>query len=153
MLFSGMSRVLSMLKRKSGWESILNDHLEKHLNLKRDWGTVDCCMFTCDWVFNSTGEDPAKDFRGTYKTKSGAYKRIKAVATDLPQLAYKIFSKLGMKEGNKFKAKRGDVGLVPGNGGLALGVIDMTGRTIAVQGKEGLDFMPVENIIKAWGVN
>lgn len=37
-----------------------------------EWGASDCCLFVADWVREVTGDDPAKDFRGSYSNASGA---------------------------------------------------------------------------------
>ena len=71
------------MQRCDGWESLLNDHIEKHLNLPQKWGEIDCCLFPCNWILLACGVDPAKDFRGKYKTKLGADRAIKSFAGDL----------------------------------------------------------------------
>ena len=140
------------MQRCDGWESLLNAHIEKHLNLPQIWGEIDCCLFPCDWILLACGVDPAKDFRGKYKTKTGANKAIKEFAGDLMGLAEKITKDLGMEETPILKARRGDIAIVPGNGADAMGIIDMTGRQVAVQGKLGLGFIVIEKSIKAWRV-
>lgn len=141
-----------MLTRCSGWEGMLNAHIEKHLTLPQEWGKYDCCLFTCDWILACTGVDPAKDFRGTYKTKVGAYRAIKAFAGDLQGVAERIFAELNMDPVAPLMGRRGDVVMVKGNGGNALGIIDMSGRAVAVQGKDGLEFVPAVHALKAWRV-
>ena len=141
------------MQRVEGWEKKLNARIENHLVLKQVWGEVDCCMFPCDWIIEATGSaDPAKDFRGRYKTKIGANRAIKEFAGDLMGVAERITLELAMEEIMPLKARRGDLAIVPGNGGDALGVVDMTGRMVAVQGKDGLKFVQINNALKTWRV-
>lgn len=141
-----------MLTRKEGWETVLAHHIQDYIDKPQKWGVLDCSLFTCDWVLKATGQDPAKLFRGDYHTMVEAYRLVQNFAGDLQGTAEKIFSQLGMKETTWQFASRGDVGLVPGYGSPALGVIDTSGKNFAVHGKEGLDFIPVKNAIKIWRV-
>lgn len=141
-----------MLTRKSGWEGLLSQYIQDNLDRRQEWGQADCSMFVCDWVLQVTGADPAKDFRGKYKTKAGAARAIKKFAGDLDGVAERIAGRLGMEETVPLKARRGDVVMVKGNGGNALGIIDMSGMAVAVQGKDGLEFVPAVHALKAWRV-
>lgn len=138
--------------RKEGWESLLNTHIENHLNRAQKWGQVDCFMFACSWVNIATGIDPAKEYHTRYKTKTGAYRLIKSFEGGLLSEAEKLFSGLGMVEVIPTMARRGDIALVPGNKDDAFGIVDLSGLRVAVQGKNGLDFAPLQTAIKTWRV-
>lgn len=60
-----------------------HQHLNKLINERRYapfvWGTHDCALWAADCVNIITGEDFAKDARGTYDTVLGAYKCLKEV--------------------------------------------------------------------------
>lgn len=141
-----------MLTRKEGWEKVLAGHIEESLRKPQAWGTVDCCLFACDWILKATGVDPAAEFRGKYDTQAGAYRLMKKYANGLYGTAEKIFTELEMPETIPTLARRGDIALVPGNGGPALGIVDTSGMRIAVHGKDGLAFVPVNQSIKVWRV-
>lgn len=141
-----------MLARKDGWESLLNDHIESHLSKPQKWGEADCFLFACDWMRTATGVDPAKGYRPRYKTKTGAHRLIKSFEGGLIKEAERLFSSLEMEETIKTMARRGDIALVPGNGSPAFGVVDLSGMRVAVQGKEGLEFVPIKDSIKTWRV-
>ena len=140
------------MTRKEGWETILNEHIEAHLKKPQKWGTSDCFLFACNWIHAVTGVDPAKEYRPQYKTKTGAYRLIKSFKGGLQKEAERLFAGLGMSEIIKTMARRGDVALVPGNNDRAFGIVDLSGLRVAVQGKNGLDFVPVNSIIKSWRV-
>ena len=36
------------------------------------WGETDCIMATCNYIRDATGIDPARPWRGTYSTETGA---------------------------------------------------------------------------------
>jgi uncharacterized protein DUF6950 len=141
-----------MLMRKEGWEGLLALHVEVHARKPQKWGELDCSLFACDWVLSATGEDPAREFRGKYETMPGAYRLVKDYAGGLQGTAEKISFRMGMEETTWQFARRGDIGLVPGNGSPALGVVDTSGKNFAVHGKDGLDFIPLKNAIKIWRV-
>jgi hypothetical protein len=58
------------------------ERLEKFLAQSKDkasleWGSFDCCLFSCDAVLAITGVDLAADFRGEYSSEMGAAKLLR----------------------------------------------------------------------------
>ena len=141
------------MKRTDGWESLLNYHIEKHFCMERKWGRVDCCFFIVDWIELATGVDTGGDFRNKYRSRSGAYKAIeKYSGSGFDEAIDMLAEKFLMKEINPLLGQRGDVVTVPGNGSNALGLISSNGRDVLVQGKNGLDVVPITSAVKCWRV-
>lgn len=64
-----------------GWDipvaptaSDLTAFLKSKSGVPFQWGVADCCLFVADWVHEVNGTDPAADLRGTYATKTRAYR-------------------------------------------------------------------------------
>ena len=133
--------------RIEGWETRLNDVIEAALDRPFRWGENDCCLFAADVVHVLTGRDPAADYRGRYASAAQAAKLIQRLGgiEAIPGAA-------GFEEVAVAFARRGDVALAVNDGNLLLGVVDMTGRGIAVPGAKGLVFLPLESALKAWRV-
>jgi hypothetical protein len=58
----------------------------------------------------------------------------------------------GFNEINPNYAGRGDIVLVEGEMGDAVGIVDMTGEQVAIPAKQGLIYFPMEEIKNAWRV-
>lgn len=140
------------MHKQNGWEKILNDHILENLNKPQQWGEMDCCLFACNWIKKCSGIDPMKKFRGKYKTKTGAYKQIKKFGNDLEETSTHIANDLGLESKAIFMAKRGDVALVPGGDGPALGIVDLSGTRIVVHGEKGISFVYLKDAIRIWGI-
>ena len=71
------------MNRLSDWEARLHDFLEEcstavfgydhHLDATH----FDCCMFAAGSVIAVTGEDPAAEFRGKYRSMAGASRALR----------------------------------------------------------------------------
>ena len=68
------------LRRLEDWPERLAEAIEAANERPFSWGRHDCCLFACDAVMAMTGVDPAKPFRGKYKTKRGAFGVLKRFA-------------------------------------------------------------------------
>ncbi len=143
--------------RLEGWEKKLEELIRERSNSPFNYGSIDCCLFACDAVEAITGRDPGEWFRGKYKSQKEAYRLLKEFADgEILETAEKITSALGMPEIHPNFAQRGDVvyckietlrlGL-----NYTLGILSINGQ-IAVPGKNGLEFYPLERGIKAWKV-
>ena len=141
------------MERRDGWEHYLDEFIFKRKRSSFRYGKNDCCLFVCDAVERMTGVDPAEEFRGKYSTKSGAYELLKKFAGGkLEETVRTLTKNYGMPEINKNFAGRGDVVLVNGEMGDALGIVDMTGEQVAIPARKGLVFFPMIAIKKAWRV-
>jgi hypothetical protein len=130
--------------RFENWPSLLADFLADEKPFA--WGSRDCCLFAADAVLCITGTDPAKGYRGRYKTAIGAA-RLQKLYGGLAGLVEKV----GLEEITPLKAQRGDVVLIDTPLGEALGVIDLRGD-VSAQGMEGITRYPVISARRAWRV-
>nr|WP_313011596.1 hypothetical protein [Brucella intermedia] len=116
---------------------------EAHLNSPLVWGQSDCILTAADAVEAVLGDDPAKDIRGKYKSKTGAYRLIrqrgfKSVADALSSLFEEIPVAL---------AQRGDLGVYENTAGY------FCEYGFAVKGEDGLRFLPRTMAEKAFKVS
>jgi len=139
------------MERREGWEHWLAEFLFKRKDTPFKYGANDCCLFVCDAVEQMTGVDPAVDYRGKYSTKREAFDLID---WDIEGHMGDLFKTYGMTENGINHAGRGDVALVNGPMGDALGVIDMTGERVALPAKTGLMYFPKDKdtVKKTWRV-
>lgn len=146
-------------KRRPDWPERLRKIIEAARTRPFSWGKHDCCLFACDAVKAMTGTDPAKPFRGRYKTKRGAFGALKRFAGGgVLETAQKITDELAFSEIPVSLAGRGDVVLarVPmadGGEGDALGVVSMDAANAVFTGPEGMAFVPVKECSHAWRIN
>ncbi|WGG61952.1 hypothetical protein QA414_15665 [Brucella intermedia] len=116
---------------------------EAHLSTPLVWGRSDCILTAADAVDAVLGDDPAKDIRGKYKSKTGAYRLIKqrgfqSVADVLASKFEEIPSAL---------AQRGDLGTFENTAGY------FCEYGFAVKGEDGLRFLPRTIAEKAFKVS
>lgn len=123
--------------RHPEWEKRLVAVTEAHMNTPLVWGKSDCLLTVADAVEAATGDDPAKDIRGKYKGKTGAYRLIKSRGFDsLIAILADRFEEIPAS-----LAQRGDVGIfVNENGDQTAGYFCEYG--FAVKGEDGLRFLP-----------
>lgn len=116
-----------MVKRLEGWPLKLSAFLRDRQFMPFEWGKNDCLMFPADAVLAITGFDPAAEWRG-YSTQEEAEKLLKELGvTGL------ITKGLGFKGHREIlKAKRGDVAMMKLPSGVTGGIVDDTGKRIAV---------------------
>lgn len=118
--------------RHPEWEKRLVAVTEAHLNTPLVWGQSDCILTAADAVEAVLGDDPAKDIRGNYKSKTGAYRLIrergfKSVADVLSSQFEEVPVAL---------AQRGDLGFYEKTAGY------FCEYGFAVKGEDGLRFLP-----------
>ncbi|KAB2764795.1 hypothetical protein F9K98_01225 [Brucella anthropi] len=129
--------------RHHDWEKRLVAITEAHLNSPMVWGQSDCILTAADAVEAVLGDDPAKDIRGKYKSKTAAYRLIKqrgfkSVAEALSSLFEEIPVAL---------AQRGDLGVYENTAGY------FCEYGFAVKGEDGLRFLPRTMAEKAFKVS
>ncbi|MFQ5535576.1 MAG: hypothetical protein ACE5EM_12670 [Sphingomonadales bacterium] len=135
-----------MRMRKSDWPELLAREVEAAAERPFCWGKHDCCLFAANIVKAMTGDDPAKAFRGRYRTEFGARRALKRYGSGT------LYHTLRSLFGNPIppaRAWRGDlVYMVTENGpsaGVCLGAI-------AAFASDGLAFVPMSETAKAWRV-
>lgn len=161
---------MAQVRRKTAWPQLLRLAIEDGGSRPFFWGEHDCCMFACNAIESMTGVDPAKPFRGRYKTERGALLALRRYINRDPEtgqfdawegrdmgalltaVAERITSKLEMPEIAPLTAQRGDVVLVSTAQGPALAIVDMTGRFAAAAAADGIARIPLGDTIRAWRV-
>lgn len=133
--------------RREDWPERLAAAIDAARELPFAWGEHDCLMFAANCVQAMTGEDPAVDFRKTYRTARGA--------------AWTVARAGGMRVGADarlgervlvLRAQRGDVVLVElDNERQAYGIC--VGATVACPCEAGgVAFISMERARCAWRV-
>lgn len=108
------------------------------------WGVHDCATWAAEVCRVMTGTDVAADWRGSYRTATGAMRAIrKAGGRDM---ASAVTARLGAPLPAVTLAQRGDVVCRE----HALGIC--TGPDAAFLGPEGLVFQPLTTCHMAWSV-
>lgn len=141
-----------MSRRVSHWERKLGDFIAEYKNKPQDWGQVDCALTTCNWILISTGIDCAEEFRGRYKTKLGARRVLNNFAGGLEGTVEKKFLQHEFEEINPVFRQRGDAILARGNGDKCLCFVGLRG-IIWCSGKDGLDQVLENNVLRAWRIS
>jgi hypothetical protein len=63
--------------RTEGWEGKLAAHVRGAYRQPFVWGDRDCALWSFDWVRECTGLDITHEWRGKYKTATGATRLMK----------------------------------------------------------------------------
>jgi hypothetical protein len=149
---------MKRLQRIDGWERLLGLFIADHVESELVWGKNDCCLFACNSILTITGTDTATDFRNKYSTKDKAYKLLKEFAGNgLLETVEKLTKEFSMQEWpSPMFAQRGDLVYSEVEtclGGIrgTLGIVGMNG-SIAIPGKDRLEFLPISKGARAWRV-
>lgn len=129
--------------RHHDWEKRLVAITEAHLNMPMVWGRSDCILTAADAVEAVLGDDPAKDIRGKYKSKTAAYRLIK-------QRGFKSVAEALSSQFEEIPvalAQRGDLGVYEKTAGY------FCEYGFAVKGEDGLRFLPRTMAEKAFKVS
>ena len=141
------------MERRENWEHFLSEFIFKRKDSSFKYGQNDCCLFVADAVEKITGVDIAEEFRGQYTTKAEAYKLLMNFSGGAVEETFKTLSRqYGFHEISPNYAGRGDIVLVEGEMGDAVGIVDMTGEQVAIPARKGLISFPMIAIRKAWRV-
>lgn len=130
--------------RYEDWPARLNAFLADEQPF--EWGRRDCTLFAADAVLCITGIDPAKPWRGRYKTAIGAA-RIQKAHGGLAELV----AQAGLEEVRPTMAQRGDVVLIQSTDGPTLAVVNLSGN-VSGQGQSGVTVYPIKEATRAWRV-
>jgi len=105
------------------------------------YGTMDCALFSAGAVQAMTGVDLARGHRG-YRTLAEGLRGIRGSHVDM---AASLFPEIP-----PMSAGPGDIAVVPGDPGLALGIVQ--GVHVYVMGVSGLGLVPKESAVRAFRV-
>lgn len=136
-----------MIRRVEGWPIALSAELKRREKMPFVWGENDCMMFAADCIYIMSGIDFAADFRGKYDSREGADAIIAEYGTVIKMLSHILDCS---PERNFMLATRGDVALVSVNGTDAVGVVDDTGRRVAVLTESGLARVGKQHVKWIW---
>jgi len=148
-----------MWERTEGWEARLARLIERAPSIPFAWGTRDCCLWAADGVEALTARDPAASWRGNYDNEEGALRVLRAVlgagvhpSRYIEAMAERIASEIGATESIEAFARRGDIALLDGPMGRALGVVDLNGRHIVGVTQAGVARVPLAAGLRHWSV-
>jgi len=142
-------RAPSALTRDPRWPDLLAEIIQQRAATPFAWGLHDCALLAADVVLALTGTDPAGALRGAYSTEAEADALI-AQHGGLEALAATLAAEVGLGDCAPTFAQRGDVALVTQGNMRALGVV--VGDSVAVPAAQGLAFLPLASIQRAWSV-
>lgn len=133
-----------MVKRFEDWPIRLSRFLDERRDMPFEWGKNDCLTFLAKGAEAMTGVDYYEEYSG-YDNESDAYKKME----ESGGIVKIISSHLGSGSKNILKARRGDVALVK-TPELTAGIVDDSGRYIALVSKDGLVRVPLEKAWRVW---
>ncbi|WP_343314887.1 hypothetical protein AAIB41_15250 [Brucella sp. BE17] len=143
-----MSSSKSSSARVAGWDRALEDLASAHISILPEWGISDCLMTAADAIKAVTGDDPLSQFRGKYKTETGAARKMRANGCENVKDVFETY--LRLEPVNRLAARRGDVGVTIINDEYVAGFI--CGSGFAVKQPDGLAFLPVTDIEQAYRI-
>jgi len=136
-----------MLQRLPDWQPRLRSYLRGCTGRPLVPGQHDCCLFGAGAVDAQTGVDLAAGWRGRYSTFSGGYRilrkagyadHVALIAAHLPEVAHNA-------------ARAGDIAIVPGEDGDAVGVVQ--GEAVYVLARDArLALVPMAPVFSVFRV-
>lgn len=125
--------------------------LNSRLRAQFSWSHDNCCFFTCDWIMEIRGVDPAQDDRVTFDDMASCA-RVTGYFRDPVGVYGGRLAAVGIHRSERLAA--GDVGLVnvPGERWPVAGIF--TGRAWVFLGQDGLSTWRPEtvHVLATWGV-
>ena len=103
--------------RYRDWTTRLNDVIKAAQERPFSWGEFDCCLFAADCTAAICGVDPAENYRGKYKTETGAKRQLKKQHGSLEAAWDTHFARVPLTF-----IQRGDVVLYDAPGGRSMAV-------------------------------
>lgn len=67
------------MTRHADWERLLGEYVASMSTVVFNHGTNDCALFAAGAVLAMTGSDPAKAFRGRYRSQAGAVRALRQI--------------------------------------------------------------------------
>lgn len=137
--------------RHPNWEQRLSAFVSKSFERPHEYGGHDCLLFPAGAVKAVTGKDFGRGHRGKYRSPASAVRHLKSMGFTSPEA---LLDSLFEERPVSF-AQRGDLVLVPGDGGWDFPGVCYgdTALVIAdIEGREGLFESPRHEWLKAWAV-
>jgi hypothetical protein len=138
--------------RVEQWESKLHSFFESYRGKPFIRGELDCGLFVADCInlLQERDIDAGIKYRGKYKNK----KELKSLMqenghSDLIDITTEA---LGAPYVNVKMAQRGDCVGFTGREGIAIGIVDLTGRNAITTGKEGFVSLPMKDWEIGWKI-
>lgn len=132
--------------RTDGWEKRFSDYLASRQNMPFEWGVNDCILFAAKGYEVITGTEYYSKFL-PYSTEEEAKEIIEKNGG-----FYSLISKdIGRGHRNILKARRGD-GVLLKLPNFTCGLVDDSGESIAVPGKQGLVRYPLSKAWRIWSI-
>lgn len=138
------------MDKTEGWERRLSAYIEDMKNEPFKRGLHDCALFAGNCIDIMTGGDVTSEFRKPYKNRKEAMNLLKSLGYD--NLEAVATAKLGEPLPSVNFAGRGDCVTVPCKEGVALAIVDTSGKRAVTTGKNGLEYYPAKDWLKAWKV-
>lgn len=137
------------------WPTRLAKYFEDCHETPFEYGAFDCVLFACGALKAMTGIHPLKQYIGKYQTPVGAARQMKSYAGGgVAEVVGKASRAIGLKSVEPALAKRGDMAVVPFEGGHAWGVVDLDGRSVrALCRPTGTTQVPLATVTACWSFN
>lgn len=127
------------------WQRDLLAYLTEQLTTPFKWGVMDCALFAAGAAVAQGCADPARLYRGTYKSEIGAKRALTATHGSLQAAFDATFAQV-----NPEFMQRGDIVLFIGDQGETCGIY--WGGAIYAMTKQGCTRTPPKGIINVWRV-
>lgn len=135
------------MRRYHDWRVRLRDYVEATRSRPFCWGRFDCCLFACNAVRSITGVDMAAEWRGTYRTKTGAWRITNG---NLEAFVDRMALRHGLSEIRAGEVSAGDPVFTKLGGG-SLGIIGFEGLPTFAH-SHGLCLQARSAIARAWKI-
>lgn len=132
------------MKRRHDWAARLHEVIEAHQSREFAWGENDCCLFASRCVDAMQGNAITYLIRERYHDEATAVRFI----AEYGGLAEAVSRYMG--DPTNQRATRGDVVLIDGGEGDALGIC--LGAKVVAMGPTGLRYVPRAEIKTVWKV-
>jgi len=140
-------RVAPQKPRLQDWPERLAALVEARREAPFAWGSNDCALFAADAIIAVTGDDPAASFRG-YASEQEAEGVLRTLGLEGTVAA--ALAEFGCGACQPGLVQRGDVALALLGNQPTMTVV--LGEVLAGPGPEGLVFLPMARILRAWSV-
>lgn len=132
------------VERLEDWPQRLSAFLEERRKMPFQWGVNDCLTFLAKGAEAMTGKDYYEIYSG-YSTEEEAMERLEAHGG----IVNIISTYVGPGTKQVLTGRRGDVAIVR-YPELMAGIIDDSGRYVALVSKDGLVRCPLEKALRVW---
>lgn len=135
------------MTRRPDWAARMFDTFDAHSGRPFEWGKDDCCLFVARVVDAMTGSQFASDLAALYHDETSA----NALIDGAGGLEGAVSAILGAsKAADEYRAMRGDVVLIDGGLGDAVGIC--RGIDVLAMGPRGLQKLDRSEIRKVWPI-